>query len=180
MELVNIAGGNRVNKTGAKTQLHRPADIFRADRKNALAADRVIDRRVRSVQTEAEKIQFSRPDLLQEIVKKIAVGIHGDSIAHGLGRPDNSSQIRMKGRLTAEQDEIAVLRRPGKETQPFQHGVCGQSFCSMLGRIDIAMLTGEVAGCEQMKKDISLTGLEVNRPCGEVGGHGAAPLIPDY
>jgi hypothetical protein len=41
----------------------------------------------------------------------------------------------------------------------------------VLGGIDIAMLTGEITGGEKVKKNISFTGLKVNRPCCYVGGH---------
>ena len=66
----------------------------------------------------------------------------------------------MKGRFTAEKNDIALFLRAGEELEPALDPFQRKGLAAVLSGIYIAVSAGEIAGGEDMKEDIALSGFE--------------------
>ena len=172
VQVVDVQPGHGVDAAGGEARGHGPADVGGAHREHPLAADRIVDQCVRAVQAEAQVIEFLRGDPVQEVVEQVAVGVHGDRVAQGLGRADDGRQVRVQGGLAAQEDEIGLTLRPGEQLEPALHRGQRQGGGAVLGRVDVAVAAAQVAGGEQVKEDVALTGLKAHGARLGCSGHG--------
>ena len=70
----------------------------------------------------------------------------------------------MQGWFTAKEYQVGLLLGPGKQPEPLANGRKRQGGGTVLGRIDVAVAAGQIAGGEQVKEDIALPGLKAHGP----------------
>ena len=66
----------------------------------------------------------------------------------------------MQGRFSAQENNVALFIWRGKHFEPFFYRLPGECLAAMQDWVDIAMTAGEIAGCQDMKENIALSGLE--------------------
>ena len=171
--MLDIDAAHRVDQAHVKAQGHRFSDVGGADGKHALAAERVIHLRGGAVQAETDD-RLSRGDFPQQIVEQKAVAVHGDApVAELSGRLDARGQLRVQSRFPSQENKVRLPGRVIKELQPLLHGFAGNGGCPVLGRVDVAMAAGEVAGRENMEENVSFPWLKADSSGGG-SSHGSS------
>jgi hypothetical protein len=107
MQMVDVGPADRIDEADGKTALFRRCNTARTLLETARTPQGIVDRRAGAVQAETEVIHFVRIHPVEDVVKKVAVGINGDGCVSELPGPfDGNGQIRMHGGLAAQKNHV--------------------------------------------------------------------------